>query len=48
MKFGATKKLTDERVAEMREKRQSGVLIKNLMKEFNLSKASVYRYLEIQ
>lgn len=47
VKFGANKKLTVEQVAEMREKRQSGVLIKNLMVEYKLSKASVYRYLEI-
>lgn len=45
VKFGATKKLSDEQVAEMREKRKNGVLIKTLMKEFQLSKASVYRYL---
>ena len=45
VKFGATKKLTDEQVEEMRDKRKNGVLIKTLMKEFQLSKASVYRYL---
>ena len=30
-------------VEEMREKRKAGVLIKDLMKEYGLSKASVYR-----
>ncbi len=45
VKFGASKKLTDEQVEEMREKRKSGILIKSLMKEYNLSKASIYRYL---
>ena len=48
VKFGATKKLNDNQIAEMREKRKTGVLIKNLMSEYKLSKASVYRYLEGQ
>jgi DNA invertase Pin-like site-specific DNA recombinase len=46
VRFGASKKLTENQVKEMKEKRKAGVLIKNLMKEYNLSKASVYRYLE--
>lgn len=46
VRFGAAKKLTREQIKEMREKRQAGVLIKHLMKEYNLSKASVYRYLQ--
>lgn len=46
VKFGASKKLTVSQVKEMQEKRKAGVLIKNLMKEYNLSKASVYRYLD--
>lgn len=45
VKFGATKKLTNEQIVEMREKRQVVVLIKDLMTEYNLLKASVYRYL---
>lgn len=48
VKFGATKKLTENQVEEMRKKRKAGVLIKDLMREYNLSKASVYRYLETQ
>ena len=48
VKFGASKKLTEIQVKEMREKRKDGILIKNLMKEYNLSKASVYRYLGSQ
>ncbi len=46
VKFGATKKLTENQVDEMRKKRKAGVLIKDLMKEYDLSKASIYRYLE--
>ena len=48
VRFGATKKLTENQIKEMREKRKTGVLIKNLMVEYKLSKASVYRYLENQ
>ena len=48
VRFGASKKLNDEQINEMRNKRKSGVLIKVLMKEYQLSKASVYRYLAIQ
>ncbi len=42
--FGRQKKLTDD-VQQLKEQRRQGVLIKNLMKEYGLSKASVYRYL---
>ena len=48
VRFGAQKKLSDEQIKEMRAQRKSGVLIKNLMSEYKLSKASVYRYLEKQ
>jgi hypothetical protein len=43
--FGAKAKLSIEQINLMRLKRTSGVLIKDLMKEFSLSKASVYRLL---
>ena len=43
VKFGAPKKLNDEQVVEMRKKREDGMMIKYLMKEYGLSKASVYR-----
>ena len=46
VKFGAQRKLSDGQIKELREKRKTGVLIKNLMDEYKLSKASVYRYLE--
>lgn len=45
VKFGKRKKLTPEQVAELQERRQQGVLIKTLMEDYDLSKASVYRYL---
>lgn len=45
VKFGATNKLNADQIVELKAKRADGVLIKDLMKEFKLSKASVYRYL---
>ncbi len=43
--FGRTKRLTPKQIAELRNRRAKGVLIKTLMKDYRLSKASVYRYL---
>jgi len=43
VKFGAKPKLTEDQIAEMIQKRSQGVLIKDLMTEYKLSKASVYR-----
>lgn len=42
---GRKNKLDEVKIVELKQKRQNGVLIKDLMKEFNISKASVYRYL---
>jgi DNA invertase Pin-like site-specific DNA recombinase len=46
VRFGTVRKLTDEQITELKETRAAGVLIKTLMKDYGLSKASVYRYLE--
>ncbi len=43
--FGRKKRLTAQQIAELRQKRKKGTLIKILMKDYGLSKASVYRYL---
>lgn len=43
--FGRKKKLSQEDVRQLTVKRNQGILIKNLMREYGLSKASVYRYL---
>ena len=43
--FGRKAKLTDNQIEEMRQKRSNGVLIKDLMASYGLSKASVYRLL---
>ena len=45
VKFGKRKKLIPAQVVELQQKRQGGALIKELMKEYDLSKSSVYRYL---
>lgn len=45
VKFGRSKKLTALEVSEMQRRREEGVLIKTLMKDYDLSKSSVYRYL---
>jgi DNA invertase Pin-like site-specific DNA recombinase len=46
VRFGAQRKLSSEQIKELRQKREAGMLIKTLMNEYGLSKASVYRYLE--
>ena len=43
--FDRKPKLGNDQILEMREKRIHGVLIKDLMNEYGLSKASVYRLL---
>lgn len=45
VQFGRKKDLSPEQVSELREHRKQGALIKELMQEYQLSKASVYRYL---
>lgn len=46
--FGAKAKLTNIQITEMRQKRAEGILIKDLMSQYKLSKASVYRLLSVQ
>jgi DNA invertase Pin-like site-specific DNA recombinase len=43
--FGRKRKLTREQIDKLRQRREQGELIKTLMKDYSLSKASVYRYL---
>ncbi len=45
VKFGRRKKLDRQQIIELKRRRSSGVFIKTLMKEYDISKASVYRYL---
>ena len=44
--IGRRKHLTENEQVELQQKRQDGFLIKTLMEEYSLSKASVYRYLD--
>ena len=43
--FGRKRKLTQKQIDQLRQRREQGELIKTLMKDYSLSKASVYRYL---
>lgn len=45
VKFGAKAKLTPEQVTELKERRASGTKIKDLMAEYQISKATAYRLL---
>ena len=45
VQFGAQRKLADEQVTELRQRRENGELIRDLMKAYGVSKATVYRYL---
>jgi DNA invertase Pin-like site-specific DNA recombinase len=45
IRFGRKQSLTDAQVGELRQKRSQGVKIIELMTEFKVSKASVYRIL---
>ena len=46
VQFGVKKKLNQEQVTELQERRHQGVLIKKLMQDYGISKTSVYRYLQ--
>ncbi len=43
IKFGRKHSLTEEQVLEVRAKREQGIKIANLMAEYKISKASIYR-----
>jgi DNA invertase Pin-like site-specific DNA recombinase len=45
VKFGRSPSLTPDEIAELKHRRQQGILIKTLMKDYQISKATVYRYL---
>ena len=45
VQFGAKPKLNETQILEMKQKRSQGVMIKDLMSEYRISKASVYRLL---
>ncbi len=45
VQFGKRPALSTEQISELRDKRQQGILIKNLIVHYGLSKATIYRYL---
>lgn len=45
VRFGGQRRLSDADIAEVKRKRQEGMLIRELMKEYKLSKVTIYRYL---
>ena len=45
VRLGPAHKLSADQVAELRQRREGGALIRTLMQDYGLSKASVYRYL---
>ena len=46
VRFGRSKTLTETQIGELRDKRKRGELIRTLMKDYAISKATVYRYLD--
>ena len=44
VEFGKRPALSEKQIAELREKRAAGTLIKDLMAQYSLSKATIYRY----
>lgn len=45
VQFGKRPALNDDQIADLCEKRKQGALIRELMTEYRLSKATIYRYL---
>lgn len=45
IRFGKKRRLNNEQIHSLKNKRKKGVKITDLMREYNLSKASIYRYL---
>ena len=43
--FGPQRKLSDEQLIELKQRRESGELVKDLMADYDISKATLYRYL---
>ena len=47
IQFGSKPKLTDVQITELRQRRQNGELIRELMADYGISMATVYRYLDL-
>ena len=44
--FGRKQQLKQTDIVSLHQKRQDGIMIKDLMREYKLSKATIYRYLQ--
>ena len=45
VQFGRSKHLNEREILELQQQRENGALIRELMADYKLSKASIYRYL---
>ena len=45
VQFRRERKLSDEQVGELKRRREHGELVKDLMADYGISKATLYRYL---
>lgn len=45
VQFGPQRKLSDEQLVELKKRRENGELVKDLMADYGISKATLYRYL---
>jgi DNA invertase Pin-like site-specific DNA recombinase len=46
VRFGRQASLTAQQIAELQDQRRQGAPIRTLMKDYRISQATVYRYLE--
>ena len=46
VRFGRHKRLPQQQITELQERRRQGAIIRVLMNDYRISKATVYRYLE--
>lgn len=46
IRFGHKPKVSDDEVSNIKQQRKDGILIREVMEQYNLSKASVYRHLQ--
>jgi hypothetical protein len=45
VRFGSQANLTAQKIAELQDQRRQGAPIRALMKDYRISKATIYRYL---
>jgi hypothetical protein len=45
VQFGRSKQLNETEILKLQQRRENGALIRELMADYKLSKATIYRYL---